>query len=99
MPFEWDSVKAKMNFRKHGVSFDEAQTVFGDMFALTSDDLAHSESEDRERSVGRSERGRVLVVISVRRAGVIRIVSARPAVRQEVKEYEEEVRRKLVGER
>lgn len=61
--FEWDSEKATRNRRKHGVSFDEAVTVFGDSLAMTFSDTDHSEIEDRSRTYGRSAEGRLLVVV------------------------------------
>jgi uncharacterized protein len=99
MRFEWDAAKAKANVGKHRVSFEESESVFDDMFALTSDDVVHSETEDRRRTVGRSERGRVLVVITTRRGDVMRIISVRRAATPEVRAYEIEVERRLRGER
>jgi uncharacterized DUF497 family protein len=60
--FEWDASKAATNLRKHGVSFDEAATVFADPDALDGPDLAHSAQEARSLRVGRSLTGRVLMV-------------------------------------
>lgn len=99
MKFDWDARKAATNRRKHGVSFEEASEVYGDAFALTSDDIAHSAFEDRERTVGRSSQGRVMVVISVRRASVARIISARRATGQEVQSYEKTIEERLRGGR
>jgi len=59
MEFEWDPQKAEMNLRKHGVSFAEAGTVFGDDFAITVPDPDHSIDEERYITVGRSNRGRL----------------------------------------
>jgi uncharacterized DUF497 family protein len=90
MRFEWDPAKAKSNIQKHGVSFDEAVTVFKDPLAFIFDDEAHSEEEQREIIVGRSALRRMILVCFVERlAEAIRIISARPATRQEIKDYEE----------
>ena len=89
--FEWNKLKSLANKRKHGVSFEEAKTVFYDENAVQFDDPDHSENEDRFIMVGISFRLRVLVVSHCEREGdVIRIISARKASRHEVKYYEEE---------
>jgi uncharacterized DUF497 family protein len=90
MQFDWDPEKAKANFRKHGVSFDEATTVFFDDFSLTGDDPDHSKEEDRFITFGVSNTGRVLVVVHTDRDERIRIISARPATPYERRLYEEE---------
>jgi Uncharacterized protein conserved in bacteria len=77
--FEWDPRKAATNLRKHGVSFDEAMTVFADWESITIPDPDHSEGEDRFLIVGSSSRGRVLVVSHAERGENIRIISARHA--------------------
>ena len=87
--FEWDEEKAKKNLKKHGVSFDEAATVFGDPLALTIDDPLHSEEEERFLTLGESERRRLLVVVATERGENIRIISVRVATRRERKDYEE----------
>ena len=88
--FEWNKLKSLANKRKHGVSFEEAKTVFYDENAVQFDDPDHSESEDRFIMVGKSFKLRVLVVSHCERAGdVIRIISARKAARHEIKYYEE----------
>ncbi|HEY4759168.1 MAG TPA: BrnT family toxin [Thermoguttaceae bacterium] len=87
--FEWDDKKAERNLAKHGVSFDEAYTVFGDPLAITIDDPLHSKEEDRFITLGHSRQGRLMVVIFVERGDNIRIISARPATRRERKNYEE----------
>jgi uncharacterized DUF497 family protein len=89
LEFEWDQAKAKKNLKKHGVSFEEASTVFGDPLALTIPDPLHSEDEDRFVTLGNSERGRLLVVVGTDREDRIRIISARVATRRERKDYEE----------
>jgi uncharacterized DUF497 family protein len=89
LQFEWDEAKAKQNRRKHGVSFEEASTVFADALALTIDDPLHSDEEDRFVTLGESDRRRVLVVVFTERGDKIRIISARVATRWERKDYEE----------
>lgn len=92
MKFEWDPSKAANNIRKHGVSFEEAITVFKDPLAFIFDDTAHSEHEHREIIIGVSALRRMILVCFVERyEDIIRIVSARPATRQEIKDYEENV--------
>jgi uncharacterized DUF497 family protein len=89
LSFEWDKDKAKRNLKKHGVSFEEASSVFGDPLALTIPDPVHSEEEDRSITLGESNRRRLVVVVSTDRANNIRVISARVATRKERKEYEE----------
>jgi uncharacterized DUF497 family protein len=91
MAFEWDSRTAGANRAKHGVSFEEAGTVFGDPDALDGPDIRHSATEARFLPVGRAATGRVLVVAyAVRRqadAESVRIISARRASRKERAAY------------
>lgn len=87
--FEWDPGKAKSNLKKHGVSFDEAMSVFRDPLALTILDPLHSEKKDRFVELGESDEGRLLVVVITEREGQIRIISARSATRREKVNYEE----------
>ena len=89
MKFEWEPIKAAANKRKHGVTFDEASTVFGDTLSASGRDLAHSIGEPRFVTLGISSQGRVLAVCHTDRGGVIRIISARPATRKEKRIYEE----------
>ena len=89
MKFEWDSLKATENLRKHGISFHEAATIFDDPLAITYPDPDHSESEGRQVTFGESCEHRLLVVSQVERSGNIRIISARKATRKERKIYEE----------
>lgn len=89
MEFEWDSRKAEGNVRKHGVTFDEAATVFLDELAVSGSDPDHSVSESRYIAFGISSLGRLLVVSHAYRAGGIRIIRARRATRAERKIYEE----------
>ena len=88
MDFEWDRAKAQSNTEKHGISFLEAITVFGDPFEITISDPDHSEGEARFLSLGCSEQGRLLVVSYTEREGRIRFISAREAVPRERKRYE-----------
>jgi len=89
MRFEWDEAKSRRNKRKHGVSFEEAQTVFFDEYALRFYDPDHSADEDRFLMLGISYRLRVLVVCHCHRASdtVIRMISARKADKQEEADY------------
>lgn len=86
--FEWDDQKAASNLRKHGVSFDEAVSVFGDGRALTFSDSDHSDFEDRSRTYGISSKTRLLVVIHTERRNGLRIISARKATRYEKSIFE-----------
>lgn len=89
MQFEWDLKKTANNLRKHGISFKEAATVFGDPLSMTFEDPDHSIDEQRFVTIGESRKRRVLVVAHTDRGGVIRIISARKATRRERKFYEE----------
>jgi uncharacterized DUF497 family protein len=89
--FTWDRTKASSNERKHGVSFGEAASAFGDPLSLTIRDPHHSLGEPRFVLMGESELGRLLVVVHTERAEVIRIISARLATRRERRAYEEDL--------
>ena len=89
LEFEWDDRKSRANVKKHGVTFEEASTVFGDSLARTIQDPLHSKDEDRFVILGESHRRRVLVVSFTDRGKRIRIISARIATRRERKQYEE----------
>jgi uncharacterized protein len=89
MEFEWDEGKAASNITKHGVSFHEAATVFGDPLAITFIDPDHSEEEDRFLTFGNSSGGLLLVVSHADRGQFTRIISARRVTRRERKLYEE----------
>jgi len=89
LSFEWDEHKAKSNLTKHGVSFEEASTVFSDPLSLTIPDPAHSQVEDRFIILGQSHRQELLVVVHAERGDHIRVISARRASRRERKSYEE----------
>lgn len=87
--FEWDENKNQSNQRKHGISFEEAKTVFYDEEALMIDDPEHSREEERFIILGLSEKTNLLVVCHCYRASetVIRIISARKATKTESKYY------------
>ena len=89
MRFEWNARKAAANVRKHGVSFDEAASVFLDSLSATGDDPDHSLDERRFVTFGNSSSGRLLVVAHVHLDDVVRIITARLATRAERKLYEE----------
>ena len=88
--FEWDPVKAAANVRKHGVSFEEATTVFGDSLGMNMADPDHSLGEERFVLLGLSSARHVLVVAYAERATRTRPISARVATRRERRQYEEE---------
>jgi uncharacterized DUF497 family protein len=90
MEFLWDPNKAAKNLEKHGVSFEEAATVFGDPLAVTYFDPDHSDDEDRFLTFGYSRDGVLLVVSHTDREDATRIISARRATRRERKIYESE---------
>ena len=89
--FEWDEAKARASRRKHGVSFEEARTVFFDEDALLRPDEEHSDEEDRFVLLGLSGTLRLLLVCHCYREGdsVIRIISARKASRSERRQYDD----------
>jgi hypothetical protein len=86
--FEWDPQKAESNIEKHGVSFEEASTVFRDPLSLTIDDPLHSTGEVRMIQIGISHKNRLLVVVHTERENNIRIISARKATKKERNNYE-----------
>jgi uncharacterized protein len=93
LTFEWDADKAALNIAKHGVTFDEARTVFGDPLAVIFDDEEHSLDELREIIIGHSVLRRLLLVSFTERGDeVVRIISARKANKRERKDYEEGTR-------
>jgi len=89
MEFDWDDGKAQANLAKHGVSFQEAASVFDDPLSITFPDPNHSFAEDRSVIVGHSDRGRLLFVSHTDRENQTRLISAREAMRQEKRVYEE----------
>lgn len=86
--FEWDEAKAKSNEEKHGVTFDQATAVFEDPMAITYPDPDHSDVENREITIGKSEDRILLTVSHTLRSGKIRLISAREATRAEQRRYE-----------
>jgi uncharacterized DUF497 family protein len=93
MLFTWDPQKAALNLRKHGVSFVEASTAFGDPLSITVPDPDQASNEDRFVLIGRSKRHRLLIVIHAEQCeSEIRLISARLASRAERRAYEEEGR-------
>lgn len=88
--FEWDDKKAKRNFEKHEVSFEEAQTVFFDDMAIQFWDETHSDAEERFLMLGLSNKLRILLVVHCFRESdsTIRIISARKATKKEMAEYQ-----------
>ncbi len=87
MEFSWDSDKAAANAEKHGVTFEEATTAFGDPLSITVHDPEHSEDETRFVLVGQSFTGKLLVVVHSERESGIRVISAREATRRERRDY------------
>jgi uncharacterized DUF497 family protein len=88
MDYEWDAIKAATNLKKHGVSFEEAKTVFNNPLALIFEDELHSVEEHREIIIGHSRQNRLLLVSFTERPKAIRIISARIATQRERKDYE-----------
>ncbi len=88
MKFQWDSNKAVSNAEKHGVSFEEAVTVFGDLLAVTILDPDHSVREVRLLTIGLSISQRLLVVSHTEREDEVRLISVRLATRSERRSYE-----------
>jgi hypothetical protein len=89
LTFEWDSVKASQNKAKHGVTFEEASTVFLDTLGGIVDDPRHSVGEHRLVLMGMSDRSRLLAVMFTQRGGSIHLISARRLTRAERMTYEE----------
>lgn len=93
MRFEWDENKNRENYQKHGVWFDEAQTVWADEGSMEFFDPEHSETEDRFIRIGFSSKSRLLLVVFCEREegdeACIRIISARKATTEEQEQYEE----------
>lgn len=89
MEFEWDNNKAITNLQKHGVSFAEAATVFGDLLSTTFPDPDRSINERRFITIGLSAGGKIIILSHTDRGDRIRIISARKATRKEQRFYEE----------
>jgi len=87
--FEWDRRKEESNATKHGVTFEEASTAFGDPFSVTRWDSFHALDEERFVLLGRTSRDQIVVVVHTFRGKNIRIISARRATRNERRTYEE----------
>jgi uncharacterized protein len=88
MKFDWDEHKASINLSKHGVSFDEAKTVFDDPLYIDFYDPGHSDDEDRFLVVGMSILGRLLIASYTERGELTRLINARVATRAEQETYE-----------
>ena len=86
--FEWDPKKARSNEQKHGVTFDEASSVFADTLSLTIHDPLHSEDEERFIIMGISCKNRILTVVHTERGENLRIISVRKATKKETLYYE-----------
>ena len=89
MEFEWDEAKAAANLAKHGVSFEEARTIFDDPLYVDFYDPDHSEAEHRYIIIGQSDQDRILLTSYTERGDIIRLVSAREVTRSEREHYEE----------
>jgi len=87
MEFEWDSGKSAVNLDKHGVSFEEAQSIFDDLNWKQEYDIKHSQNEDRWLGIGVSQRLRLVTVAYTKRYETIRIISARRANQAEASRY------------
>jgi uncharacterized DUF497 family protein len=90
LEFTWDPKKAASNLEKHGISFEEASTAFGDPLSITVNDPDHSEDETRFVLIGLTFEGNLVVVVHAELEDSIRIISAREATRQERKDYEQD---------
>ncbi len=89
MNFAWDDLKNRANFKKHGIWFEEAQTIWADRGSVEFFDPEHSENEDRFLRIGHSTKARILLVVFCEISeGSIRIISARKATSKEVRDYE-----------
>lgn len=86
--FEWNPNKAAVNHQKHGVTFEEAATVFSDSLGATFPDPDHSDDEDRFLTIGMSNRSRLLIVSHMERNDLIRVISARQLTHHERRQYE-----------
>ena len=91
LTFEWDEEKELSNRKKHGVSFEEAKTVFNDPLSITIADVQHSDDEDRYLDIGLSARGRLIVVSYTERGSNIRVISCRKATKFERRTYEQAI--------
>lgn len=96
--FEWDPAKAEANRKTHGVTFEEAFTVFADPLARIFDDPDHSADEKREIIIGHSAKQRLLLVCFTERGGRVRIINARSATKGERQRYEQNIKEKSENE-
>ncbi len=87
MEFEWDAQKAERNFAKHGIEFGEAVRVFGDPNRVDEEDERGDYGETRTNTTGRMDEALIVCVTHTDRAGVTRLISARPASRKERRKY------------
>ncbi|MDQ3011858.1 MAG: BrnT family toxin [Acidobacteriota bacterium] len=87
MNFQWNKAKAALNLDKHGVSFEEASTVFDDPLSNIVSDPDHSIDEYRWVTTGTSDQGRLLVVAFTERGDITRIISARETISREARNY------------
>jgi hypothetical protein len=90
LTFEWDEVKATNNLTKHGISFEEAKTIFNDPLSISIPDPDHSADEMRYIDIGMSANGRLLVVVYTEREQNIRLISSRKVTRREQRVYEQD---------
>lgn len=90
LTFEWDEVKATNNLTKHGISFEEAKTIFNDPLSISIPDPDHSADEMRYIDIGMSANGRLLVVVYTERGQNIRLISSRKVTRREQRVYEQD---------
>jgi len=88
MKFDWNSKKAEINLKKHGISFEEVITVWNDYFFIDFFDEKHSVEENRFLIVGESDQNRLLIVSYTEIADIIRIISAREITSKERRDYE-----------
>ena len=88
--FTWNAAKSAANVRKHGISFEDASTAFGDPHSITVPDPLHSAAESRFALIGATKRGLIVIVSHTERNDTVRIISARKATRHERATYEED---------
>ena len=89
LQFDWDPKKARRNLRKHGISFEEASTIFDDPLYISFLDAEHSAEEERHITIGMSNKVRLLMAAHTERKKMVRIISARKATKNEEKFYNE----------
>jgi uncharacterized DUF497 family protein len=89
LQFEWDDHKAKLNFKKHGITFEETRSIFQDPLAYIFDDEWNSVTEKRELIIGHDNKHRLLLICFTERNQIIRIISARLVTNKERQDYEQ----------